>query len=156
MGNLFYYKLTLMKTRVKHDDDDDNDDDDDDDDDDDRLVVACVFSGLSLNVSNLGGDVYLNFFLTSIAEIIGFLLCMPLLDRVGRKPVYIVSLLSGGIALVLTIFPILYGQPGDYCLKNLLDMVSVNISVLTIILCKQVTIAYRKLLDMVKVLPSGD
>ena len=27
-----------------------------------RLVVACVFSGLSLNVSNLGGDVYLNFF----------------------------------------------------------------------------------------------
>ena len=112
--------------------------------------MACVFSGLSLNVSNLGGDVYLNFFLTSIAEIIGFLLCMPLLDRVGRKPVYIVSLLSGGIALVLTIFPILYGQPGDYCLKNLLDMVCV----LTFILCKQVTMTrtYRKLLDMVKVL----
>ena len=110
--------------------------------------MACVFSGLSLNVSNLGGDVYLNFFLTSIAEIIGFLLCMPLLDRVGRKPVYIASLLSGGIALVLTIFPILYGQPGDYCLKYLLDMVSV----LTFILCKQVTITYRKLLDMVKIL----
>ena len=61
---------------------------------------------------------------------------------------YIASLLSGGIALVLTIFPILYGQPGDYCLKYLLDMVSV----LTFILCKQVTIAHRKLLDMVKVL----
>lgn len=68
------------------------------------------FSGLSLNVSNLGGDVYLNFFLTSLAEIVGFLLCIPLLNRVGRKPVYVVSLLSGGIALVLTIFPILYGS----------------------------------------------
>nr|XP_022288070.1 organic cation transporter protein-like [Crassostrea virginica] len=87
------------------------------------LVVACVFSGLSLNVSNLGGDVYLNFLLTSIAEIIGFLLCMPLLDRVGRKPVYIVSLLSGGIALVLTIFPILYGQPGLHWVTVLLSLV---------------------------------
>lgn len=74
------------------------------------LVVAMEFSGLSLNVSNLGGDVYLNFFLTSLAEIVGFLLCIPLLNRVGRKPVYVVSLLSGGIALVLTIFPILYGS----------------------------------------------
>ncbi|XP_061171144.1 organic cation transporter protein-like [Saccostrea echinata] len=74
------------------------------------LVVSMEFSGLSLNVSNLGGDVYLNFFMTSVAEILGFLLCIPLLNRVGRKPVYVLSLLSGGFALVLTIFPILYGE----------------------------------------------
>ena len=92
-----------------------DDDDDDDYDDDDRLVVACVFSGLSLNVSNLGGDVYLNFLLTSIAEIAGFLICMPLLYWLGRKPVYIASLLTGGIALVLTIFPFLYATPGKKC-----------------------------------------
>lgn len=89
----------------------------DDDDDDYRLVVAMEFSGLSLNVSNLGGDVYLNFFLTSLAEIVGFLLCIPLLNRVGRKPVYVLSLLSGGIALVLTILPILYGSSGEKLLN---------------------------------------
>jgi OCT family organic cation transporter-like MFS transporter 4/5 len=84
------------------------------------------FSGLSLNVSNLGGDVYLNFLLTSLAEIVGFLLCMPLLNRVGRKPVYIISLLSGGVALVLTIFPILYGSQGNctpICLQFLYSFV---------------------------------
>ncbi|XP_048766836.2 organic cation transporter protein-like [Ostrea edulis] len=74
------------------------------------LVVAMEFSGLSLNVSNLSGDVYLNFFLTSLAEILGFVICIPLLNRVGRKPVYISSLLFGGMALVLTTFPILYGS----------------------------------------------
>ncbi|XP_062619367.1 organic cation transporter protein-like [Saccostrea cucullata] len=74
------------------------------------LVINMEFSGLSLNVTNLGGNVYFNFFMTSVAEILGFLLCMPLLNRVGRKPVFVLSLLSGGVALVLTIFPILYGQ----------------------------------------------
>lgn len=74
------------------------------------FVVTLVFLGLSWNVSNLGDDVFLNFFLTSIAQIVGFLLCFPLLNRVGRKPVYVVSLFTGGIALLLTIFPLLYGS----------------------------------------------
>ncbi|XP_078309889.1 organic cation transporter protein-like [Crassostrea virginica] len=86
------------------------------------LVVACVFSGLSLNVSNLGGDVYLNFLLTSIAEIAGFLICMPLLYWLGRKPVYIASLLTGGIALVLTIFPFLYATPDLHWVTVLLSL----------------------------------
>lgn len=74
------------------------------------FVVTLVFLGLSWNVSNLGDDVFLNFFLTSIAQIVGFLLCFPLLNCVGRKPVYVVSLFTGGIALLLTIFPLLYGS----------------------------------------------
>lgn len=77
-----------------------------------RFVVALVFLGLSWNVNNLAGDVFLNFFLTSIAEIVGFLLCIPLLDRVGRKPVYVVSLFTGGFALLLTMVPVLFGSPG--------------------------------------------
>lgn len=77
-----------------------------------RFVVALVFLGLSWNVNNLAGDVFLNFFLTSIAEIVGFLLCIPLLDRVGRKPVYVVSLFMGGFALLLTMVPVLLGSPG--------------------------------------------
>uniref|UniRef100_K1Q8B9 Solute carrier family 22 member 15 n=1 Tax=Magallana gigas TaxID=29159 RepID=K1Q8B9_MAGGI len=76
----------------------------------DRFVVSLVFFGLSWNVSNLGNDVFLNFYLTSIAQIVGFLLCIPLLNGVGRKPVYVGSLFMGGVALLLTIFPVKYGS----------------------------------------------
>lgn len=76
-------------------------------------MVALVFLGLSWNVNNLAGDVFLNFFLTSIAEIVGFILCIPLLNRVGRKPVYVVSLLTGGVALLLTMVPVLLGSSGS-------------------------------------------
>lgn len=75
-------------------------------------MVSLVFFGLSWNVGNLGDDVFLNFFLTSIAQIVGFLLCIPLLNRVGRKPVYVGSLFMGGVALLLTIFPVKYGSSG--------------------------------------------
>ncbi|KAK3098265.1 hypothetical protein FSP39_017707 [Pinctada imbricata] len=72
------------------------------------LIVAMEFSGLSLNAGNLSGDVFLNFLLTSLAEVVGFCLCMALLNKVGRKPVYVGSLLIGGISLILTIFTTLY------------------------------------------------
>ena len=65
MRIVYNYKFKIEKRILSSNNDinrDDDDDDDDDDDEDDRLVVACVFCGLSLNVSNLGGDVYLNFF----------------------------------------------------------------------------------------------
>lgn len=75
-------------------------------------MVSLVFFGLSWNVSNLGDDVFLNFYLTSIAQIVGFLLCIPLLNGVGRKPVYVGSLFMGGVALLLTIFPVKYGSSG--------------------------------------------
>lgn len=71
------------------------------------FVVALVFLGLSWNVNYLEGDVFFNFFLASIAEVIGFLSCIPLLNRIGRKPVYVFSLFMGGIALLLTMIPVL-------------------------------------------------
>ncbi|XP_052711912.1 organic cation transporter protein-like [Crassostrea angulata] len=87
------------------------------------FVVALVFLGLSWNVNNLAGDVFLNFFLTSIAEIVGFLLCIPLLDRVGRKPVYVVSLFTGGFALLLTMVPVLVGSQDIQWVMSLLSLV---------------------------------
>lgn len=87
------------------------------------FVVALVFLGLSWNVNNLAGDVFLNFFLTSIAEIVGFILCIPLLNRVGRKPVYVVSLLTGGVALLLTMVPVLLGSSDIQWMMFLLSLV---------------------------------
>ena len=75
-----------------------------------RMVVSMLFFGLSLNVGNLGGDIYINFFLSSLAEVVGYSAPLVALRCLGRKPVYVTSLLLGGAACILTIFPVLYGN----------------------------------------------
>lgn len=74
------------------------------------MVVSMLFFGLSLNVGNLGGDIYVNFLLTSLAEVVGYSIPLAALKCLGRKPVYVSALLVGGAACVLTIFPVLYGD----------------------------------------------
>nr|XP_022288014.1 organic cation transporter protein-like isoform X1 [Crassostrea virginica] len=74
------------------------------------MVVSMLFFGLSLNVGNLGGDIYINFFLSSLAEVVGYSAPLVALRCLGRKPVYVTSLLLGGAACILTIFPVLYGN----------------------------------------------
>ncbi|KAK6169545.1 hypothetical protein SNE40_020580 [Patella caerulea] len=72
------------------------------------MVVSMVYYGLGLNVGNLGGDIYLNFTAANIVETAAYFLCLILLDRWGRKAVHCTSMLLGGIACILTIFPLLY------------------------------------------------
>lgn len=74
------------------------------------MVVSMLFFGLALNVGNLGGDIYMNFFLSSLAEVVGYSTPLLALKCLGRKPVYVGSLLLGGAACILTIFPVLYGD----------------------------------------------
>ncbi|KAK6169542.1 hypothetical protein SNE40_020578 [Patella caerulea] len=72
------------------------------------MVVSMVYYGLGLNVGNLGGDIYINFTAANIVEVISYILCILLLDRWGRKALHCTSMLLGGIACILTIFPVLY------------------------------------------------
>ncbi|KAK6169539.1 hypothetical protein SNE40_020577 [Patella caerulea] len=72
------------------------------------MVVSMVYYGLGLNVGNLGGDIYLNFTAANIVETAAYVLCLILLDRWGRKALHCTSMLLGGIACILTIFPVLY------------------------------------------------
>ena len=46
-----------------------------------RFVNALVFFGISLNVGNLAGDIYLNFFILSIVELPGGLLVWFFMSR---------------------------------------------------------------------------
>ena len=46
-----------------------------------RFVNALVFFGISLNVGNLAGDMYLNFFILSIVELPGSLLMWLFMSR---------------------------------------------------------------------------
>ncbi|KXJ28938.1 organic cation transporter protein [Exaiptasia diaphana] len=79
-----------------------------------RTIICCfnwfvntlVYFGINLNVKNLGGDMYLNFFILSIIEIPGALFCWFLMARFGRRIPYSVLMLTSGIACMLVLaFP---------------------------------------------------
>ncbi|KAK1279631.1 Organic cation/carnitine transporter 4 [Acorus gramineus] len=65
------------------------------------FVASIVYYGLSLNVVNLGTNVYLNVALNAVAEMPAFVLTAALLNRLGRKPMAIGTMLfSGGFCLL--------------------------------------------------------
>ena len=67
-----------------------------------RLVNALVYYGLSLNTENLAGSPYLNFCLAGAVEIPAYVLCILLLNRVGRRTPLIVAMYLGGLACILS------------------------------------------------------
>ncbi|KAK6169201.1 hypothetical protein SNE40_020297 [Patella caerulea] len=74
------------------------------------FVASVTYYGLTLNVTNLSGDVYLNFTIGNIAETIAYILCIILLDRLGRKVLHCSVMLIGGLACLSTMFPVIYGD----------------------------------------------
>ncbi|XP_046583279.1 organic cation transporter protein-like [Haliotis rubra] len=74
------------------------------------FVASLAYYGLNLNVQNLSGNIYLNFTISNTVELVSYITCMLLLDRLGRKFVQSGCLLLGGIACVCTMFPVIYGN----------------------------------------------
>ncbi|KAK9084950.1 hypothetical protein Sjap_025361 [Stephania japonica] len=70
-----------------------------------RLVLAVIISflcsivyyGLSLNVVNLGTNLYLNVALNAVAELPAFFITAVMINIVGRKPMSIVTLWFSGV-----------------------------------------------------------
>ncbi|CAI9088635.1 OLC1v1023023C1 [Oldenlandia corymbosa var. corymbosa] len=54
-----------------------------------NFLCSIVYYGLSLNVVNLGTNLYLNVLLNSVAELPAYFLTAVLLDKFGRKPLAI-------------------------------------------------------------------
>jgi hypothetical protein len=70
------------------------------------------YYGVVLNTGNLGGDIYLNFALLALVEYPGKLLNVFLVDRVGRKRLFVIFMFIGGLANIATIGPIVKGGDG--------------------------------------------
>ena len=62
-----------------------------------------MFYGLSLSATSLGGDDYLDFFISGAVEVPAYLLCLVTLSRFGRPKPLAVSLLLAGLVLVAII-----------------------------------------------------
>ncbi|KAH9525167.1 hypothetical protein Btru_000522 [Bulinus truncatus] len=87
------------------------------------LVASLVYYGLSLNVGNLSGDLYMNFFLSGVVELVSYIACLIFLDRAGRKLLQCVFMLTAGVACVCTLFPVLYGDTGQSWITLFLSLV---------------------------------
>ena len=62
-----------------------------------NLLTSVVYYGLSLNVVNLKTNLYVTVVVNSLAEMPAYLLTALLLDRFGRKPLAIGTMLLSGI-----------------------------------------------------------
>ncbi|XP_048240127.1 organic cation transporter protein-like [Haliotis rufescens] len=87
------------------------------------FVIIMVFYGLALNVDDLVGDIFLNYTIGNIAEVTAIVLCLFLLDKLGRKVLHCGNMLLGGTACLATIVPIMYGGQEDEWITATLAMI---------------------------------
>jgi len=64
------------------------------------FVCAFLYFGLTLNIGDLGGDVFVNFAVSGLLEIPAYGLAMVVLLKYGRRVPYSCALISSGICLL--------------------------------------------------------
>ncbi|XP_050390285.1 organic cation transporter protein [Patella vulgata] len=87
--------------------------------------AACslTFYGLTLNAGNLSGSIHLNFFLLNIIEVPAYVICIVLLDRIGRRILHCSSLFLSGACITLSIFTVLYADKSLAWITTLLAVI---------------------------------
>ncbi|CAB4032248.1 solute carrier family 22 member 15-like [Paramuricea clavata] len=86
------------------------------------LVTSLVYYGLSFNVDDLAGNIYLNFALSGLVEIPAYLLATILVNKIGRRIPLVLYFTIGGVALLSTLPIVLTGK--DKELKGLVMTLS--------------------------------
>ncbi|XP_076469616.1 organic cation transporter protein-like [Babylonia areolata] len=74
------------------------------------FVSSLTFYGLNMNIGTLSGSVYLNFLLSGVVELVSYVLCIALLDRVGRRPLNAGLMLLAGVTCSATCHPLVGGD----------------------------------------------
>lgn len=69
-----------------------------------------IYYGISMNTGDLGGNVYINYAVSTIVETFAVVLCYYLTERFPRKSIYCPAMIVGGVACLCTIFTSLYGN----------------------------------------------
>ncbi|XP_071115386.1 organic cation transporter protein-like [Haliotis cracherodii] len=96
-----------------------------------RLMIICYiwfavgmgFYGLTMNVTNLSGSIYLNFLLFIITEAVAYISCFFLMDRIGRKLLLCISLSLTGAACILPLVAVLVSDTPDKLVINILAII---------------------------------
>ena len=67
--------------------------------------------GLIFNISNMGGNIFLNYTIGAIMDIAAYLLVSYLVNKISRKFFFIGCTTFGAVACILTFLPILLNAP---------------------------------------------
>ena len=81
--------------------------------------MSLLYYGLTLNVENLHGDMYVNFAISAGMEGIAYTLAIPILSRIGRKKFNCVCMLVGAVALFAMVPLDLYAPECKLCFVRL-------------------------------------
>ncbi|XP_046546413.1 organic cation transporter protein-like [Haliotis rubra] len=84
------------------------------------LAIGMGFYGLSMNVTNLSGNVYINYFLFVLVEACAYVICLLLMDRIGRKKMLCTAMLMAGIACALSFVPFFVTETPNKWIINIL------------------------------------
>ncbi|XP_076466870.1 organic cation transporter protein-like [Babylonia areolata] len=87
------------------------------------MVNSLTYYGLSWGAGNLHGDLYVNFFLMGLVELLALVLCILLLDRVGRRPLNCGLMLVAGVTCTATLLPIHFAPPSAQWVTVVLAMI---------------------------------
>ena len=52
-------------------------------------MAAIVYYGIGMSMTVLGGNIFLNFILSGVAEILGYIICIIFTNHWGRKPIIV-------------------------------------------------------------------
>ncbi|RUS88324.1 hypothetical protein EGW08_003895, partial [Elysia chlorotica] len=83
-------------------------------------VNSMVYYGVTLNMgSMIPGDIYINFLIISLLELVSHLTVRVVLRWVGRRPFYSALVLIGGGACLATVLPIVLKYESDWLVISL-------------------------------------
>uniref|UniRef100_A0A914XA04 Major facilitator superfamily (MFS) profile domain-containing protein n=1 Tax=Plectus sambesii TaxID=2011161 RepID=A0A914XA04_9BILA len=64
------------------------------------LATSMSYYGLTFNTQDLPGDVFLSYCLSAASELPGFLLCVPIMEKLGRRTALVIFLGTGGVSCI--------------------------------------------------------
>ena len=80
------------------------------------FVNIIGYYGIALNITNLSGNIYVNFTISFALETLAYAVCLYAFQHLGRKTIYIICIVGGGACCTLSIVPVLLSAPCEYAL----------------------------------------
>ncbi|XP_030850708.1 organic cation transporter protein-like isoform X1 [Strongylocentrotus purpuratus] len=68
------------------------------------MTNNLIFYGLHLSTGSFGVNIYLSFLISAVVEVVAMIICVPVIERVGRRYSLIACLTISGIASCIAIF----------------------------------------------------
>jgi hypothetical protein len=69
-----------------------------------RFTSAVVYQGLVMRLGLIGGNLYIDFFISGLVELPGALLILLTIERLGRRLPFAASNIVAGVSCLVTAF----------------------------------------------------